>query len=61
VSEVVNEVHVKPRNDLIQHDSTEDCPCGPTAKPVKRADGSIGWVFIHPSLDGREPYDEEEP
>lgn len=40
--------------DLVEHDSTGDCICGPTAQPVKRDDGSVGWIYIHHSLDGRE-------
>lgn len=40
--------------DLVEHELADDCVCGPTAEPVKRDDGSIGWVVIHHSLDGRE-------
>ena len=46
---------VVPINDAIDHDEfSEDCPCGPTPEPVKRDDGSMGWVLVHHSLDGRE-------
>lgn len=45
--------HVTPSRE-IDHEVSEDCPCGPTASPVKRGDGSCGWVYIHHSLDGRE-------
>lgn len=51
-------VHVVPnQNDQIAHDisTTEaDCVCGPTVEPVTRDDGSIGWLIVHHSLDGRE-------
>lgn len=48
-------VHVLPRNDLIEHeDEGDDCPCGPTSKPFKQDDGSVNWVIVHHSLDGRE-------
>lgn len=47
-------VHVLPYRDLIEHPMSDDCTCGPTSQPVKRDDGSIGWVVIHHSLDGRE-------
>lgn len=48
-------VHVLPVNDLIDHiDIGDDCPCGPALEPVKRDDGSVGWVIVHHSLDGRE-------
>lgn len=46
--------HVIPIGDLIDHDTDEDCACGPTAEPVERVDGSVGWLMIHHSLDGRE-------
>lgn len=47
--------HVYPVNDLIEHDDTTDsCVCIPDQRPVKRDDGSIGWIAVHHSLDGRE-------
>lgn len=48
-----NEVHVVPRGDLVDHED-ENCSCGPTTEPVTRDDGSVGWLIIHHSLDGRE-------
>lgn len=47
------EVHVVPLGDLIEH-VHEDCPCGPRTEPVEREDGSMGWLVVHHSLDGRE-------
>ena len=47
-------LHVPPVDDLIQHDTSNDCPCGPTTEPVRRDDGTYGWLVIHHSLDGRE-------
>jgi hypothetical protein len=47
-------LHVLPAADLIEHETTEDCPCGPKAEPVERDDGSMGWLHVHHSLDGRE-------
>lgn len=49
-------IHVTPINDLIEHEENDegDCPCGPEVQPVKREDGSIGWVYIHNALDGRD-------
>jgi hypothetical protein len=30
--------------DLVEHELTEDCVCGPDALPVKSdVDGSVGW------------------
>lgn len=46
--------HVMPLADLVEHEDSEDCVCGPTPNPVKREDGSVGWVHVHHSLDGRE-------
>jgi hypothetical protein len=46
--------HVVPVDDLVEHDDSEDCVCGPTTEPVKREDGSMGWLVVHHALDGRE-------
>jgi hypothetical protein len=53
---MADSVHVYPIGDLVEHDveNGESCVCGPTSKPVKREDGSVGWVVTHHSLDGRE-------
>lgn len=46
--------HVVPVGDLIEHETTDECPCGPRSDEVERDDGSYGWVVVHHSLDGRE-------
>lgn len=50
----MNTCHVTPRADLIHHEASEDCVCGPVCEPFERADGSMGWIYVHSSLDGRE-------
>jgi hypothetical protein len=48
-------VHVWPDGDLIEHEiEGDDCPCGPQIEPVPCDDGSMGWLIVHNSLDGRE-------
>jgi hypothetical protein len=48
-------VHVLPVGDLIEHeDEGTDCVCAPTVEPVPDDDGSMGWLIVHHSLDGRE-------
>lgn len=48
-------IHVYPVNDLVEHDTDSDaCVCGPTPEAVPRDDGSMGWLMVHHSLDGRE-------
>lgn len=47
-------VHVVPMDDLIKHELSEDCICGPTGEIVPRPDGWFGRVITHHSLDGRE-------
>lgn len=52
-----NILHVSPVGDVIEHDRASDepdCLCGPDVLPVKRDDGSMGWLIVHHSLDGRE-------
>ncbi|MEU1434072.1 hypothetical protein ABZ438_08225 [Streptomyces sp. NPDC005786] len=49
-------VHVAPLDDLIEHDTEVDdasCVCGPATVPLD-INGSAAWVYVHPSLDGRE-------
>lgn len=47
--------HVIPRDDLIEHEFDDECPCGPEQFPVTReADGVVSWIVGHSSLDGRE-------
>lgn len=45
-------VHVVPHADWINHDTMEDCACGPREEIVKG-----NWVVVHHSLDGRERYE----
>jgi hypothetical protein len=47
-------MHVRPLADLVEHELTEDCPCGPRPEAVINDDGSMGWLIVHHSLDGRE-------
>lgn len=52
--------HVYPLDDLIEHDlDTDECVCGPADVPVERDDGSIAWMVVHNSLDGRELHEED--
>jgi hypothetical protein len=52
--QVPDTAHVVPIGDLITHELTDECLCGPETEPVEDDDGSIGWLIIHHSLDGRE-------
>jgi hypothetical protein len=54
---VTNTVHVRPIRDLVDHDASTtepDCVCGPEVRPAVQEDGSMGWLLVHHSLDGRE-------
>lgn len=51
---MTGEYHVLPVEDLIEHERSEDCVCGPAIEPVERDSGSFAWVIVHNSLDGRE-------
>jgi hypothetical protein len=53
-------LHVYPEHDLVEHDTSTDepdCACGPETRPVEQEDGSIGWLLVHHSLDGREAHE----
>ncbi|UAW08310.1 hypothetical protein SEA_WHITNEY_63 [Gordonia phage Whitney] len=47
-------VHVLPVGDLVAHEESGLCPCGPRIESCWRDDGAVGRVIIHHSLDGRE-------
>ena len=53
LGQVGDEVHVLPLWDLIDH-KVSDCVCGTTTEPCPREDGSMGWLIVHFSLDGRD-------
>jgi hypothetical protein len=70
VYSVDNEAHIIPTGDIIDHTLTDECVCGPRNEPVRRGDGSYGWLVAHSSIDGREftepdytgaPMPEEQP
>lgn len=44
-------IHVIPTGDLREHQGTEKCWCLP------EEDGECSGLFVHNSLDGREPYE----
>lgn len=50
----MNDLHVVPIGDLVEHEAREGCACGPLPQSVIRDDGSVGWLMVHHSLDGRE-------
>lgn len=57
---MTTDYHVVPIKDLIKHDTSgEQCVCGPTTEPVERKDGSMTWIVVHHSLDGRELCEED--
>jgi hypothetical protein len=56
-----DELHVVPLGDLIEHEASDECPCGPRPQSVTRDDGSIGWLQVHHSLDGREVQETNSP
>ena len=47
-------MHVVPVDDLIEHVTAGECPCGPRPEVAKREDGSVGWLVAHHPLDGRD-------
>lgn len=47
-------VDILPLLDLVVHEEDDDCVCGVTQQPCGRPDGTIGWMRVHHSADGRE-------
>lgn len=46
--------------DECEHELSEHCWCHPTTIPVRRDDGSIGWVYAHHEPGPVDPADEVE-
>ncbi len=46
-------VHVHPLKDLVQHELTDDCVCGPRTELHKGSGKPDLYAFIHHALDGR--------
>jgi hypothetical protein len=53
VADLPNGVHVLPVDDVVDHDLTEDCLCG----PLSQLFGDREWSVVHHSLDGRERHE----
>jgi hypothetical protein len=52
-----DEIHVRPRNDLMWHPLDPRCACGPQEQTVPLSGGSEpaeAAVYLHAALDGRE-------
>lgn len=45
-------------HDGHDHEMCPDCWCEPTTIPVRRDDGSVGWVYAHHEPGPRDPADE---
>jgi hypothetical protein len=41
-----------------EHETSQDCWCGPTPIAVRRDDGSVGHVYAHHEPGPRDPADE---
>jgi hypothetical protein len=46
----IEETHVVPVDDLVEHDEDEDCICGPAPELCEHG----VWMYVHESLDRRE-------
>lgn len=51
-----DEIHVMPLDDLVPHETTPLCLCGPTGDIIGPEDtgGRPAMMYTHHSLDGRE-------
>lgn len=48
------EIHIRPRGDLVWHPLEENCVCGPERTEALTSDGDLVPVIVHQALDGRE-------
>lgn len=52
-----NDIHIVPNDDLIEHDFSDSCLCGPVWEPRLN---DHGYLYTHHSLDGREMKEKDE-
>lgn len=52
-----NDFHIMPTHDLIEHEMTEDCICGPDLEFVDNKILGERYLYCHHSLDGRELFE----
>lgn len=50
----MSDVHVHCVTEGIAHELSYDCWCGPECVPIESDDGSIGYLYQHHTIDGRE-------
>jgi hypothetical protein len=43
-------LHIVPAQDVVDHEPSSHCICGPTAQPVRCRDGSDAWLYLHHRL-----------
>lgn len=55
-----NHLHTYPVGDVIEHELTPDCVCGPECVPIELDGGGFNWHYRHHSLDGRELREQEQ-
>ena len=44
------DVHPDTGKDAIDHESNDDCVCGPTTVPLPTSDGEVWWLNMHHGL-----------
>ncbi len=47
----MSDLHVMPTNDIVDHEPSDDCICGPEFELREAPDGSDMWIAIHWSAD----------
>lgn len=43
--------HAMPARDLVKHEVSTECACGPSLKVVMREDGLSVWIVGHHALE----------
>lgn len=47
-------LHIVPAGDLVEHEATSECICGPTTDIIIGENGETQWHVTHHALDGRD-------
>lgn len=46
--------HIVPKDDLVAHENSSKCICGPKVDSFVDKNGIVAWQYLHESLDRRE-------
>jgi hypothetical protein len=57
----MSDLHVMPTDDIVDHEASDDCVCGPEFELREGPAGQDMWIAVHWSADARERQEQRNP